>query len=131
MKALLLSALFAASSAQALPTITCKSYVKPGVVGGARYTVVIKQTGKEIKKATKDYYFGYPVEVTVLSQARPDLRANIIRKGFTMAYSEDVNYRIVSKELGISFYLFLDEYDQAGITLYSPGKKTEVRLTCE
>jgi hypothetical protein len=45
------------------------------------------------------------------------------------ATSEDVGYKIADS--GVSFYLYLDEFEEAGVKTVIKGKKIDVALTCE
>lgn len=46
-----------------------------------------------------------------------------------IATSEDVQFNI--NDNGVSFYLYMDELEEAGLTLKINGKKTEISLTCD
>ncbi len=119
-------------SAQADPleTIVCKNRRDRSPVGGSQYTVTVKELSKQRGTGTK-YDYLIKSEITVSKKVRFDRPAVVLKKGVVTAASEDVNYRIVSKALGLSFYVFLDEMDEAGITLYGEGTKTEVALVCD
>jgi hypothetical protein len=53
----------------------------------------------------------------------------VISTTFVEAMSEDVMYQIENK--GISFHLYLDEMEEAGLTMKINGKKKTVSLICE
>lgn len=59
--------------------------------------------------------------------------AGTLKDFLAISTSEDVYYTIDSlQQNGFSFYLYLDEYDQAGMTIvHDNGQSEVVNLTCE
>lgn len=126
MKLFILFAFLAGSAAQA-STYVCKNLKRQGLAAGV-YTVKIKELGS--MKYSDKYENVGRAEFLVTSQAPNASKATIVRKGQINTYLEDVVYRAVSKDLGVSFIMFLDEMDASRIEIYSPGKKIALDLNC-
>ncbi|MBC7755005.1 MAG: hypothetical protein H7Z71_12255 [Moraxellaceae bacterium] len=101
----------------------------------SRYVVSIDETKditKEIRKI-RPVDVAREVKVSIGTEFENGTGYTEIKNFSTIATSEDVNYTISSvKKNGFSFYLFLDEFDEAGMTLTNAdGSKEEIRLICE
>ena len=139
MKKVVLGLILLVASATAFggETVKCKQELPMSVfeVLRARYVVTIEQTKditKEIRKI-RSVDNAYQVNVTVGTEMENGTNYSEIKKFSAVASNEDVYYTISSvKKNGFSFFLYLDEYDQAGMTLTSKdGSKQKITLNCE
>lgn len=112
-------------------SIVCKEIYDPRLeVIRARTTVIIEQTADVTKQFPKSKYDKiYNVNVTIKSTLRG--QTTIVDQFKARAVSEDVEYRMVSAKPRVSFYVYLDEMDQAGV-LYrdESGRYRQVNLNC-
>jgi hypothetical protein len=74
------------------------------------------------------YYDAVELVKVVVSSTKNG-KTTVVSSTLAKALSEDVDYNI--DDHGISFYLYMDEMEEAGITTKINGKKTEVSLACE
>ncbi len=66
--------------------------------------------------------------VKVVVSATNHGKTTVVKSAVVVALSEDVMFNI--SDSGINFHLYMDEMDEAAISLKLNGKKTEVSLSC-
>jgi hypothetical protein len=127
MKMFVMFALLAGMSAQA-DSYVCRNLARQGLAAGV-YTLKIKEIGKF--QLAKDYDTVGRAEILITSQSPRASQPTAVRKGIINIYQEDVVYRAVSKDLGISFRMYLDQLEETYLDIYSQGKKVELRMACK
>lgn len=133
MKKFMLLVLFVTPFANAAPkldTYVCKSQAQKGVMGGSEYQVIVKETAS-LNPGKYDYIRKANLIVAVRPLGTAVSTFRTIVKGSVNAYITDVVYRIVDRNLGVSMTNFLDEMDEATITIYQRSSKLQVRLSCD
>jgi hypothetical protein len=106
---------------------TDRSPVNPSV---GKVSVEVTQLG-QIGYATEyrgDYVDSID-QVKVVVKTTKKGKTEIVKSVTAISTSEDVSFNI--DDHGIKFYLYLDELEEAGITLRLHGKKVDVSLACE
>jgi hypothetical protein len=132
---LLLSALSA--QADRLYTYRCKEQLPQTDSEVLRFrTIVTVQETKDLCKVARTKKIGdCAASVTVTIGREDELGGNqtVLKQFSALSVTNDVLYTISAvKKNGFKFYLYLDEYDQAGIELTSKtGQKQKISLSCE
>lgn len=121
------------TQASELYAYTCKE--KSNSSSEAIYVVRIQET-KDLTKALRNYRSvdqAAAVKISLNLEVNNGSIYTNLKTFEAIATSEDVFYTISSvKKNGFSFYLYLDEYDQAGMVLTNAdGKKERINLICE
>lgn len=92
------------------------------------YIMTIK-TGKEVR-APENSYVDYFLPAEVKLSLKKNGKTTVLKKFKGTAATADVSWSLYSRTQGLRIHIYLDELDQAGITLYANGKKTNISMDC-